>query len=71
MGRSVGGRVILGRILEKKDGVVWIGLICLRIGTSRGFYIMLENSREFLSSCATGDFTRRTRPSVCCAVWKP
>jgi hypothetical protein len=31
---EVGGRIILGLILEKWDGVVWTGLIWLRIWTS-------------------------------------
>jgi hypothetical protein len=34
--QDVGGRTILKWILERQDGVVWIGLIWLRIGTSRG-----------------------------------
>jgi hypothetical protein len=81
MGRPVGGRVILGRILERKDGVVWIGLICLMVGTSFGLlwvrrwtfgsYVILKNSWKFLSICAAGDFRGRTRPRVCCAVWGP
>jgi hypothetical protein len=33
---NVGGRRILKLILEKYDGVVWTGLIWLKIGTSRG-----------------------------------
>jgi hypothetical protein len=33
---DVGGRIILRWILERKDGVVWTGLIWLRIGTSGG-----------------------------------
>jgi hypothetical protein len=33
---SVGGRTILKWILERKDGMEWIGLIWLRIGTSGG-----------------------------------
>jgi hypothetical protein len=33
---DVGGRIILEWILERKDGVVWTGLIWLRIGTSGG-----------------------------------
>jgi hypothetical protein len=35
--RPLGPRTILKRILEKYDGVVCIGLIGLRIGTSKGF----------------------------------
>jgi hypothetical protein len=35
--RDVGGRVILKRILENLEGVIWTGLIWLRIGTSGGF----------------------------------
>jgi hypothetical protein len=33
---DVDGRIILERILERSDGVVWAGLIWLRIGTSGG-----------------------------------
>jgi hypothetical protein len=33
---GVGGRIILIRIIEKYDMVVWIGFIWLRIGTSDG-----------------------------------
>jgi hypothetical protein len=33
---DVGGRIILRRILERQDGVVWTGSIWLRIGTSGG-----------------------------------
>jgi hypothetical protein len=33
---NIGGRIILKRILEKYDGVVWIRLICPKIGTSGG-----------------------------------
>jgi hypothetical protein len=33
---NVGGRMILRWILEKQDGVVWTGLMWLRIGTSGG-----------------------------------
>jgi hypothetical protein len=36
-GLDIGGRIILKRILEKWDGVVWTGFIQLRIGTSGGF----------------------------------
>jgi hypothetical protein len=28
------GRIILKYILERKDGVVWTELMCLRVGTS-------------------------------------
>jgi hypothetical protein len=31
--QDVGGRIILGWILERWDGVMWIGLVWLRIGT--------------------------------------
>jgi hypothetical protein len=30
------GWIILSWILESYDGEVWTGLVCLRIGTSRG-----------------------------------
>jgi hypothetical protein len=33
---DVGGWTILKRILEREDGMVWIELIWLRIGTSGG-----------------------------------
>jgi hypothetical protein len=33
---DVGGWTILKWILERLNGMVWIGLICLRIGTSGG-----------------------------------
>jgi hypothetical protein len=33
---NVSGRIILRWILEMQDGVVWTGLIWLRIGTSGG-----------------------------------
>jgi hypothetical protein len=33
---DVGGRIILRRILERSDGVVWTGFIWLKIGTSGG-----------------------------------
>jgi hypothetical protein len=33
---DVGGRIILRCMLEKWDGVMWTGLIWLRIGTSGG-----------------------------------
>jgi hypothetical protein len=33
---DVGGRIIFEWILERQDGVVWSGLIWLRIGTSGG-----------------------------------
>jgi hypothetical protein len=33
---DVGGRIILEWMLERLDGVVWTGLIWLRIGTSGG-----------------------------------
>jgi hypothetical protein len=31
-----GRRTILKWVLEKQDGVIWTGLICLRIGTNGG-----------------------------------
>jgi hypothetical protein len=31
--QDVGGLIILGRILERWDGVMWTGLVWLRIGT--------------------------------------
>jgi hypothetical protein len=31
--QDVGGWIILGWILEKRDGVKWTGLVWLRIGT--------------------------------------
>jgi hypothetical protein len=34
--QDIGGWTILGWILERYDGVVWIGLMWLRIGTSGG-----------------------------------
>jgi hypothetical protein len=34
--QDVGGWTILKRIIEKQDGVVWIELIWLGIGTSEG-----------------------------------
>jgi hypothetical protein len=35
-GGEVGGGTILKWILERYDGMVWIGLMWLRIGTSEG-----------------------------------
>jgi hypothetical protein len=35
---KVGGRIMLKRILDKWDGVVWTGFIWLRIGTSGGLF---------------------------------
>jgi hypothetical protein len=32
--QDVGGWIILGWILERWDGVMWTGLVLLRIGTS-------------------------------------
>jgi hypothetical protein len=34
--RGVDGRIILKRMLEKWDGGVWTGSICLRTGTGGG-----------------------------------
>jgi hypothetical protein len=34
--QNVGGRRILKWILERYDGMVWIGFVWLRIGTSGG-----------------------------------
>jgi hypothetical protein len=34
--QDVGGRTILKWILERYDGMIWIVLIWLRIGTSKG-----------------------------------
>jgi hypothetical protein len=34
--QDVGARMTSKWILERKDGVVWIALVWLRIGTSRG-----------------------------------
>jgi hypothetical protein len=34
--KDVSGWIILKLILERQDGVVWAGLIWLRIGTSAG-----------------------------------
>jgi hypothetical protein len=31
---SIGGKIILNWVIEKYDGVVWIALIWLRVGTS-------------------------------------
>jgi hypothetical protein len=31
----VGGWILLGRILKRYDGVIWIGLAWLRVGTLR------------------------------------
>jgi hypothetical protein len=33
---DIGGLTIIKRILERYDGMIWIGLIWLRIGTSGG-----------------------------------
>jgi hypothetical protein len=48
--------------LVKEDGLVWTGFIWLRIGTSeRGNEPRCSlNVGKFLSSCATGGFSRRT-----------
>jgi hypothetical protein len=35
--QDVGGWIILGWILERWDGVMWTGLVCLRIGTGGEF----------------------------------
>jgi hypothetical protein len=35
-GQDEGGLIILRRILERWDGMVWTGLVWLRIGTSGG-----------------------------------
>jgi hypothetical protein len=34
--QGVGGWTILKWIFEREDGMIWIGLIWLRIGTSEG-----------------------------------
>jgi hypothetical protein len=34
--QNLSGWIILELILERQDGIVWIGLICLRIGTTGG-----------------------------------
>jgi hypothetical protein len=34
--KDVGGRIILNLILDKQNGVVYTGLIWLRVGTSGG-----------------------------------
>jgi hypothetical protein len=34
--QDVGGRTISKWILERYDGMVWVGLIWLRIGTNEG-----------------------------------
>jgi hypothetical protein len=34
--QDIGGKTILKWVLEGYDGMVWIGLIWLRIGTSAG-----------------------------------
>jgi hypothetical protein len=36
--RDVGGWTIIGYILEIQDGMVWIGLMWLRIGISGGSF---------------------------------
>jgi hypothetical protein len=54
--------------LKSHDGAVWAGFIWLRIGTSGGallktvmnFWFPL-NVGKFLSSCATGGFSRRSQ----------
>jgi hypothetical protein len=35
---DVGGRIILRWVLERQDGVVWTGLMWLRIGTNGGLF---------------------------------
>jgi hypothetical protein len=42
--QDVSGLTILKWILERYDGMVWIGLIWFRIGTSGGFHKMLGSS---------------------------
>jgi hypothetical protein len=36
--KGVGGWIILRWILERQDGVVWTGLVWLRIGTKGGLF---------------------------------
>jgi hypothetical protein len=35
--QDIGGWIILGRILERLDGVMWTGLVWLRLGTGGEF----------------------------------
>jgi hypothetical protein len=45
--QCVGGLTILKWTLDREDGMVWIGLIWLRIGTSGG---LLEHGKEHSGS---------------------
>jgi hypothetical protein len=36
--QDIGGWIILKLILERWDGVLWTGLICLRIGIGGGLF---------------------------------
>jgi hypothetical protein len=49
---DAGGRIKLILTLEKYDGVVWTGLIWLRIGISGG---LCEHSNELSGSMKVGD----------------
>jgi hypothetical protein len=55
---DLGRWIILKWNLEIKNGTLWVGLIWLRIGTTdflSSFSMIFGN---FLSSCATGSFSR-------------
>lgn len=46
----VSGRIILRRILEKQDGSVWNGLICLTIRWEENVY-KCDNKTSFSTIC--------------------
>jgi hypothetical protein len=73
--QDIGGWIILKWILERQDGVVWTGLIWFRIRPVEDSCEHgndpsgSKNVGKFLSSCTTGNFSRRAQLHGV-SIWK-
>jgi hypothetical protein len=64
--QGVGGWTVLGWILERYNGMEWIELMWLRIGTKALVNMILNlrvplNAGKLLSGCTIGGSSRRTQ----------